>query len=150
MKKSVYEKILDQVAEAFDCPTMVQESEIFIFLIFDKGLLIYDDRIIESKVLYELSKNCKIVYDGNYFHQGELSARYKFLGYKYPCKFYRKISSSLRIKTLEKYYNRCNECGSYRNLEIDHIYPFSKGGKTELSNLQVLCKTCNLKKGNKL
>lgn len=31
-------------------------------------------------------------------------------------------------------------------LAIDHIYPFVKGGKTELENLQVLCRRCNGKK----
>lgn len=31
-------------------------------------------------------------------------------------------------------------------LAIDHIYPYAKGGKTELENLQVLCRVCNGKK----
>lgn len=34
-------------------------------------------------------------------------------------------------------------------LEMDHIIPWSKGGKTELSNAQLLCKPCNIKKSNK-
>lgn len=34
-------------------------------------------------------------------------------------------------------------------LEVDHIIPVSKGGKTEASNLQTLCWRCNRKKGNK-
>jgi hypothetical protein len=33
---------------------------------------------------------------------------------------------------------------------IDHIIPISKGGKTEPLNLQVLCRTCNLSKGDKI
>ncbi len=33
---------------------------------------------------------------------------------------------------------------------IDHIIPISKGGNSEPSNLQVLCRTCNLSKGNKI
>lgn len=35
-------------------------------------------------------------------------------------------------------------------LEMDHIIPWSKGGKTELSNAQLLCKQCNIKKSNKI
>lgn len=34
-------------------------------------------------------------------------------------------------------------------LHIDHIVPYSKCYKTEMSNLQVLCAQCNLKKGAK-
>lgn len=35
-------------------------------------------------------------------------------------------------------------------LEVDHIIPVSKGGKTEPCNLQTLCWRCNRKKGNKI
>lgn len=34
-------------------------------------------------------------------------------------------------------------------LEVDHIIPVSKGGKTEASNLQTLCWRCNRTKANK-
>lgn len=33
-------------------------------------------------------------------------------------------------------------------LQVDHIVPFTKGGKTILENLQTLCEECNLGKGN--
>lgn len=35
-------------------------------------------------------------------------------------------------------------------LACDHIYPYSKGGKTELANLQSLCRHCNSKKRDKI
>jgi 5-methylcytosine-specific restriction endonuclease McrA len=34
-------------------------------------------------------------------------------------------------------------------LEVDHIKPISKGGKTVLNNLQTLCMDCNRGKSNK-
>jgi 5-methylcytosine-specific restriction endonuclease McrA len=35
-------------------------------------------------------------------------------------------------------------------LEADHIIPLSRGGETELSNLQTLCKVCNRRKGTSM
>ena len=43
----------------------------------------------------------------------------------------------------------CKKCKSRRVLQVDHIYPESKGGKTEMKNLQTLCAKCNRKKGNR-
>ncbi len=34
--------------------------------------------------------------------------------------------------------------------EVDHIMPLSRGGSHTLSNLQVLCRRCNLRKSNKV
>lgn len=42
---------------------------------------------------------------------------------------------------------RCVRCGSEDNLHVDHIDPWSKGGKTVLENLQTLCRPCNSRKG---
>jgi 5-methylcytosine-specific restriction endonuclease McrA len=44
---------------------------------------------------------------------------------------------------------RCARCGASGQLHVDHIYPVKHGGSNELSNLQLLCRTCNLKKGAK-
>ena len=35
-------------------------------------------------------------------------------------------------------------------LEVDHIIPVSRGGKTEANNLQTLCWRCNRAKSNKI
>jgi len=33
-------------------------------------------------------------------------------------------------------------------LHIDHVTPWSKGGETEMDNLQTLCEPCNLGKSD--
>lgn len=45
---------------------------------------------------------------------------------------------------------KCVYCGSRDNLHLDHIIPFSKGGATNIENLQLLCQKCNLEKSNKI
>ena len=59
-----------------------------------------------------------------------------------------KVSNKLRFAVFSRDNNRCVKCGSRRNLEVDHVYPISKGGKTVMNNLQTLCHRCNVKKGN--
>jgi len=57
------------------------------------------------------------------------------------------ISEELRNEIFKEDNYKCKICGSSKNLVIDHIIPFSKGGSTEKDNLQTLCKECNRKKG---
>ena len=59
-----------------------------------------------------------------------------------------------QIKARDGY--RCKNCGVSINdephllLEVDHIIPVARGGKTEESNLQTLCWKCNRTKSNKI
>ena len=67
----------------------------------------------------------------------------------------RDIPIGLRFNVLKRDNYKCKICGGSPaidnniQLQVDHIYPFSKGGKTMLENLQTLCKDCNLGKSNK-
>ena len=50
----------------------------------------------------------------------------------------------------ERQGRKCAICGkafAYEDMAGDHVVPWSKGGRTKLENLQMLCVTCNLKKG---
>jgi len=66
----------------------------------------------------------------------------------------RSIPLSLRYKILVRDNFSCKKCGQSpaKNkkiiLHIDHIIPFSKGGATEESNLEVKCSDCNYGKSN--
>ena len=62
----------------------------------------------------------------------------------------RKIDQKVRTMVFERDAYRCVKCGSYKQLCIDHRFPYSLGGSNEPDNLQTLCWTCNSKKGNKI
>lgn len=63
-----------------------------------------------------------------------------------------KVSNELRQEIFERDGYTCVNCGSTEkeSLEIDHIQPISKGGKTEPGNLQTLCRNCNIRKENNI
>ena len=60
------------------------------------------------------------------------------------------IPSILRSEIWRRDKGRCVKCGSKNNLQFDHIIPVSKGGATTAENLQLLCRSCNLRKGNRI
>lgn len=46
----------------------------------------------------------------------------------------------------------CCKCGkklTWENFTVDHIKPYSKGGKTRIDNAALMCKSCNSRKGNR-
>ena len=66
-----------------------------------------------------------------------------------------KMTKQLRFKILKRDGFMCRACGATPRedgvkLHIDHIHPIAYGGKTEESNLQTLCASCNLSKSKQL
>jgi hypothetical protein len=65
----------------------------------------------------------------------------------------RKVEPGLRFRVLQRDRFRCTACGASPaedpacKLHVDHAVPFSRGGKTEFSNLRTLCARCNMGKG---
>ena len=64
----------------------------------------------------------------------------------------RRFSESQKEAKYEEQERLCTTCGEefeFNEMEGDHIDPWSEGGKTEIANLQMLCKPCNRRKGAK-
>lgn len=65
------------------------------------------------------------------------------------------MTKELRERILKRDHYTCQKCGlslkkePHLLLEVDHIVPISKGGKTVEDNLQTLCWSCNRQKGSK-
>jgi 5-methylcytosine-specific restriction endonuclease McrA len=107
------------------------------------------ERIKEYRKLYYQSEKGQEA-----FYKGRLKRR----SYKHKVVF----QSHERQQILNRDNWICQSCGIKvhdRNsgdwntpdkAHIDHIIPISKGGNSEPNNLQILCRTCNLSKHNKV
>ena len=62
----------------------------------------------------------------------------------------RYISRSTTIEVAARDGGRCVKCGSTEDLEIDHVIPWSQGGGNGPEDLQILCRSCNRRKSDKL
>lgn len=65
----------------------------------------------------------------------------------------RNISHSTIIRVARRDNNTCQVCGRIlldREIEIDHVIPYSRGGTSDENNLRVTCLDCNRKKGKKI
>jgi 5-methylcytosine-specific restriction endonuclease McrA len=66
----------------------------------------------------------------------------------------RNVNWRLRHLVMRRDNFKCRHCGRSpaidlsTQLEVDHIFPYSKGGETVLDNLQTLCRNCNGGKSN--
>lgn len=66
----------------------------------------------------------------------------------------RNINLKMRFRVFQRDNFSCRACGASPakntdvELHIDHIFPWSRGGETEIDNLQTLCSKCNLGKSN--
>lgn len=62
----------------------------------------------------------------------------------------RHIPRDIRQRVWQRYGGRCAECGATEYLEFDHIVPVAKGGSNSESNVQLLCRKCNLSKSDRI
>lgn len=90
-------------------------------------------------ILYKLSKR-----NGNFYLVPEI--------WESICRVERgKVSNKMRFSIYKRDNYRCKKCGRRTDdLEIDHIFPIAKGGKSTYDNLQTLCRRCNKIKGSNI
>ena len=106
---------------------------------------IYAERCEQFSVddIYSLNKRLNNK-NGNFYNDREI--------WDSLCRVERgKVSNKMRFSIYKRDGYRCFNCGisdRYAQLEIDHIIPIAKGGKTTYDNLQTLCHNCNEEKGD--
>ncbi|ULH16017.1 TerD family protein [Deinococcus sp. KNUC1210] len=62
----------------------------------------------------------------------------------------RHIPQDVRIQVWQRDQGKCVQCKDNNYLEFDHIIPFSQGGASTAGNIQLLCRRCNLAKGDRI
>lgn len=62
----------------------------------------------------------------------------------------RSIPQDVKSAVWQRDGGKCTQCGAGHYLEYDHVIPLSLGGATSVTNLQILCRQCNLAKGARI
>lgn len=57
--------------------------------------------------------------------------------------------AELRAEVIGRDGEQCRLCASTENLTIDHVVPLAQGGENTVDNLQILCRDCNSRKGDR-
>jgi hypothetical protein len=57
------------------------------------------------------------------------------------------IPTSIRLAVFKRDGGKCRSCDATEQLEFDHVLAWSKGGRSTIENLQLLCRSCNAAKG---
>ncbi|HMF64973.1 MAG TPA: HNH endonuclease [Edaphobacter sp.] len=69
---------------------------------------------------------------------------------KGPLRVRQGISEAVRIFVWRRDQGQCARCESKEKLEFDHIVPVVRGGSNTARNIELLCETCNRKKGSRI
>ena len=109
---------------------------------YQKGLYSLNVKNLTLEEKEHLVKKCDEKID-------EYEKKYGTDIWKHRFKDSRLISGNDALLVKERAKHRCELCGisaREKQLDVDHIVPVNKGGKTVIENLQALCRTCNSQK----
>ena len=125
-KKQPYDpqKVADQVNELYSDPYVKNRKGVFEFILGGST----DTKLLEVRVFDEATK--KSVYS------------------KQTQEAVKNETSNCPLCALGSNSNK-NRIYKLKEMDADHVSAWSKGGKTEISNCEMLCKTHNRAKGNK-
>ena len=59
----------------------------------------------------------------------------------------RYIAPAVKHEVWHRAGGKCARCSSTKGLQFDHIRPFALGGDSSLANIQLLCGSCNMRRG---
>ena len=108
------------------------------------------EKYIEKKTFWELNKEQLLIVERalQKFYEKQ-KTKSEYINRRNSASLFTS-DSKVRKLVFEAKGKKCCICGSEDNLTIDHIIPVKNGGKDELNNFQILCKSCNSKKGCKV
>ena len=135
IEKRLFKSLLKGATIDFDITVRIVHTNIKGAVRTSKKDLFYEDEILE--IIEKLSHK-----NGDYYLDEDI--------WQSICLVERgKVSNRMRFSIYERDGYRCRKCGTITDdLEIDHIFPISKGGKSTYDNLQTLCHRCNSMKSN--
>lgn len=138
LEKKYYKKILLN-------PIRTYESNITLFCSKINGrIYMRKHQVFSMEQIYDLIKRLNNKTNGFYNDRGIWDS---------ICRVERaKVSNKMRFAIYKRDGYRCRICGrgqTFNCLEVDHIKPIAKGGKSTFNNLQTLCSRCNMEKGDK-
>ena len=143
-------KLIDIEQELFSCAVLHPQLNFHIQIVLRRTKINgdYCERKVQSFNEEEIRSLIKRIQNksGSFFNDKDI--------WDAICRVERgKVSNKLRFFIYERDKYRCRRCGASgqrANLEIDHIVPIAKGGKSNPENLQTLCRSCNKSKGSNM
>ena len=132
------------MGDNFDIPLDASRREIFIDTIKNDDITQYVDKVSKfekESSCKEFGHLCPAFFVNESFTETSTGRNRK-----------RNLSHSTIVRVVRRDNNTCQICGKVlldRDIEIDHIIPYSRGGTSDESNLRVTCLECNRRKGKK-